>query len=258
MRTAVQQLTLQGLLIKSPNGRLARARPGKNSAASNDPRSSNTGTAINTGMAGKTSIPTRARDSYALISSDLIDLSLKGEAIYLREEATAERYGLSRSAVRNIFHRLAGSGMLEHLPRRGWRLRVFCQEDLDAFSEAREVLELKALELAIPQLVKSDLQKMLDHNLLPSSKQDEPMIDNSLHAYFIDKAGNFYIKDFFERHGSYFSMIFKKEAKDRNAALEATNDHREILSALLNQQWQVAHKALSRHIRFNHPVLTKI
>ncbi len=243
VRTAVEQLTLQGLLIKSPNGRLARATPGKNGAAVKP---------------GKTSLPTRARDSYALISSDLIDLSLKGEAVYLREEATAEKYSLSRSAVRNIFHRLAGTGILDHIPRRGWRLRVFCQEDLDAFSDAREALELKALELAIPQLVEKDLQQMLDHNRMPSNPQDEPMIDNSLHVYFIDKADNFYIRDFFERHGSYFSMIFKKEAKDRDAALETAHDHRKILTALLNQEWQAARKALSRHIRFNHPVLNKI
>lgn len=187
-----------------------------------------------------------------------MDLSLEGEPVYLREEATAEKYGLSRSAVRNIFHRLAGSGMLDHIPRRGWRLRTFRQEDMDAFSEAREVLELKALELAAPHLVDADLLAMLDNNCLPSSKKEAPLIDNSLHAYFIDKADNFYIKDFFERHGSYFSMIFRKEAKDRDAAIETVGDHRAVLTALLDKNWRGAREALSRHIRFNHPVLSKI
>jgi len=243
VRTALEQLAEQGLLIKTPNGRLARTKPGKNGSAP---------------KLVEAELPSPPRNAYAIIVNDLVDLSLEGESVYLREEATAEKYGLSRSGVRNIFHRLAGSGMLDHIPRRGWRLRAFRQEDLEAFSEAREVLELKALELARPRLVDADLQVMLDNNRLPSAKEEEPAIDNSLHAYFIDKADNFYIKDFFERHGSYFSMIFRKEAKDRDAAIGTAQDHQAVLIALLNKDWRGAHKALSRHIRFNHPVLSNI
>lgn len=243
VRTALEQLTAQGLVLKTPNGRLARVKPSKNGSAP---------------KLDEAELPAPPRNSYAIIASDLVDLSLGGESVYLREEATAEKYGLSRSAVRNIFHRLAGSGMLDHIPRRGWRLRTFRQEDLDAFNEAREVLELKALELARPHFVDDDLKVMLEKNKLPSSKNEAPVIDNSLHAYIIGKADNFYIKDFFERHGNYFSMIFRKEAKDRNAAIKAVRDHRAILTAILNKDWRGARKALSGHIRFNHPVLTQI
>jgi len=243
VRTALEQLAEQGLLIKAPNGRLARATPRKNGS---------------TVEPGEVDLPVPKRNSYAVIASDLVDLSLEGEPVYLREEATAEKYGLSRSAVRNIFHQLAGSGMLDHIPRRGWKLRPFRQQDLDAFSDAREVLELKALELARPHLVDSDLRAMLDHNRLPSSDGEEPVIDNSLHAYFIDKAANFYIKDFFERHGSYFAMIFNKEGENREAAIETARDHRAVITALLNKDWRGARTALSRHIRFNHPVLSQI
>lgn len=243
VRTALEQLAEQGLLIKTPNGRLERTKPSK---IGSEPKLI------------EAELPAPPRNAYAIIANDLVDLSLEGESLYLREEATAEKYGLSRSGVRNIFHRLAGSGMLDHIPRRGWRLRVFRQEDLDEFSEAREVLELKALELARPHLVAADLQAMLDNNRLPPSKDEEPVIDNSLHSYFIDKAGNFYIKDFFERHGSYFAMIFRKEAKDRDAAIGTAKDHQAVLIALLNKDWRGARKALSRHIRFNHPVLSKI
>lgn len=243
VRTALSKLTEQGLVIKEANGRLVRARP--SAGGSNEP-------------AKEVSLPAPSRNSYEIISSDLVDLSLEGEPVYLREEATAEKYGLSRSAVRNIFHRLAGSGMLDHIPRRGWRLRVFRQQDLDSFSETREVLELKALDLARSHFVDADLQAMLDGNRLPLSKDEAPVLDNSLHAYFIDKADNFYIKDFFERHGSYFTLIFSKEGENREAAIETVRDHRTVLKALLDRDWRGARKALSRHIRFNHPALHQI
>ncbi len=242
VRTALEQLAEQGLLTKMPNGRLARIEPSEKGATS---------------KLDEAELPTPPRNSYTIIEGDLVDLSLEGESIYLREEATAEKYGLSRSAVRNIFHRLAGSGILDHIPRRGWRLRTFRQDDLDSFCEAREVLELKALDLAQPHLLDADLQTMLASNRLPSSVGEAPVLDNLLHSYFIDKADNFYIKDFFKRHGGYFTMMFRKEAKYRDAAIKAVHEHQDILTALLDKDWRGARKALSCHIR-NHRVLSEI
>ena len=54
---------------------------------------------------------------------EIIRSSLSGEARYLREDQTAQKYGVGRTVVRQVFGHLAGSGMLEHLPRRGWRIR---------------------------------------------------------------------------------------------------------------------------------------
>ena len=109
--------------------------------------------------------PSDPRDHYEEISKDLLTRSMGGEGVFIREEDTAKRYAISQSAVRQVLHRLAGMGLLEHLPRRGWRLRPFRREDLDAFLEVREVLELKALALAWPHLVDAELQAIYDRNV---------------------------------------------------------------------------------------------
>ena len=160
--------------------------------------------------------------------------------------------------MRIIFNRLAGAGLIEHIPRCGWRLRPFRQEDLQAFLEVRELLELKALDLARPYLDQADLQRMLNGNILPRTKNDLPRIDNSLHEYLIEKAGNFYIKDFFQRHGKYYFILFDWEELDRKAAIETVEQHQAILQALIDQNWPAAREALSFHIHNNHPVLNKI
>ena len=243
VRTALAQLTEQGLLVKTSNGRLSRAKPRENGNAEKP---------------GEAELPELPQNSYALISNDLVGLSLKGEPVYLREEATAEKYNLSRSAVRNIFHRLAGSGMLDHIPRRGWRLRTFRQQDMQAFLEVREVMELKALELAWPHLVDDELQNMIDGNHLPESSNDVARIDNSLHAYIVDKADNIYIKNFFEQQSSYYDVLFDWEDQDHETATESVRQHRNILQALLNRDRRAARNALSYHIRHNHPVLDRL
>ena len=244
IRAAISALTDEGLLRKKPNGRLEPVK-GKGRRNGGKPKASQAGL---------------QKDPVPLITNDMVGLSLKGDPVYLREEATAAKYGLSRSAMRNILHRLAGEGLLEHVPRRGWRVRPFQQEDLQAFIEVREVLELKALELARPKLgsAEADLQAMLDGNVEPAEVGDPVVIDNSLHRYLIDLAGNPYIADFFARHGHYYDILFDWEEQDRAAAIDTVKQHREILSELIAGNWGSARKALSHHIRGNHPILSQI
>jgi DNA-binding GntR family transcriptional regulator len=248
VRTAISALTEVGLIRKKGNGRLEPSTSGQKGAKTK----------------GET-IPTREKlqsDPMSAITGDLVRLSLKGDPIYLREEATASKYGLSRSAMRNILHRLAGEGLLEHVPRRGWRLRTFRQEDLQAFIEVREVLELKALELARPKLgtpeVEAVLQAMLDGNLEPSGEDGPVEIDNSIHRYLLGIAGNPYICDFFARHSQYYDLLFDWEGQDRATAIATVRQHRKILSALLAKDWLSARNSLSHHIRENHPILSQI
>jgi DNA-binding GntR family transcriptional regulator len=250
VRTAVAELIDEGLLEKGPNRRLtAIAQPdaGKRTARASK-------------------LPEPPRNPFDVIASDLVRLSLKGEQVYLREEVTAEKYDISRSAMRYILHRLAGEGMLDHIPRRGWRLRPFRQDDLRAYLEAREALELRALDLAWPKLDAKELERMLDANAPPTSAKASASIDESLHDYILTTAGNSYIKDFFVRQGRYYRLLFQSPQvgsfvwKDnlRAITIETGRQHREILAALLRKRRAAARKALSHHILNNHPLLRQI
>jgi len=245
VRTAIDALTKDGLLTRKSNGRLEAADA---SAPRTEAKYDST----------KSAALPAAKDPGALITDELVRLSLAGKTIHLREEATAEKYGLSRSAMRNLFHRIAGQGLLEHVPRRGWRVRPFRQEDLQSFIEVREALELKALDLARPNLIEADLRAMLDGNLEPTSDDCDVVIDNSLHGYLVEKADNWYIRDFFERHGHYYGILFDWEDQDRATAIATVAQHREILTRLLDRKWSAARRALSFHIRENHPILSQI
>ncbi len=245
VRTAVGELIDEGILQKGANRRLGiNQRRVKARAAS-------LATSLEANDAGP------PRDHVREISDHIVGLSLDGESVFVREETTAKRFGISRSAVRQILTRLAGYGMLEHIPRRGWQVRPLREKDLDEYLEARITLELKALNLARPHLVDEDLRKILDGNHLPETPTDEPLIDDSLHQYIILRADNRYIADFFQRHGQYFSLLFDWEALDRETKIQTVRQHRDILEAILRKDWPLAESALEFHIQNNHPVLRK-
>jgi len=238
IRRAVRELIADGYLSRRENGRLAvnsrrLGRPAKNPPPAVAP----------------------PRDYPSEIRRWLAEVSLAGRAVFIREEETAERVGVSTTAVRHVFHELAGAGLLEHVPRRGWRLRPFRRKDLDDYVRVRELLELEALDAAWPHLEDARLEAIYRGNVLPASPQEQPRIDGSLHDYLIQQADNAYIRDFFRRHSQYYEILFHWESTDRQAAIAAVRQHRAILEALRRRDRPAARAALAAHIRYSHPRL---
>ena len=201
-------------------------------------------------------------DPVTLITEELVKVSLSGKETFIREQATALKHGLTRSALREVLQRLAGEGLILHIPRRGWLVKPFRQEDLQAFLEVREAMELKALELARSKLTSSEakvkLRQIKSSNKIYQNGKVRVIIDNSLHQYLIELAANPYIDDFFQRHGKYYSILFKWEGGDKKAGIQAVRQHHAIIDALLKEDWKVAAKELSVHLHTNHPVLQEI
>ena len=245
IREALSGLIENGLLRKKSNGRLeAVDRPTKK----------------------KTKVSAfhqeLVEDPVTLITEELVKVSLSGKETFIREQATALKHGLTRSALRQFLQRLAGEGLILHIPRRGWLVKPFRQQDLQAFLEVREAMELKALELARSKLTSSEakvkLRQIKSSNKIYQNGKVRVIIDNSLHQYLIELAANPYIDDFFQRHGKYYSILFKWEGGDKQAGIQAVRQHHAIVDALLKEDWEVASKELSAHLHTNHPVLQEI
>ncbi len=242
VRAAIAELVAEGILLKGPNRRLLAVPRTRGAAAPVE-------------VADPFEPP---RDLLRQVEHDLVRLSLGEVAVPIREEAAARKYGVSRSAMRYMLNRLAGRGLLSHIPRRGWQVRPFRQEDMESFLEVRALLEVKALELAQDRLDPTVIQGILDRNRLSAAANERPQIDNSLHEYIIAQAANPYISDIFERHGRYYEMLFEWEDLDQAAAVQAVRQHRQILEAILRCDWEAARAALDWHIRSNHPVLRDV
>jgi DNA-binding GntR family transcriptional regulator len=239
IRLAVRELIAEGVLLKETNGRLK----------------------VNLAVVGvRTSAfapPAPPETLEAVLTQEVINRSLRGEASYLREETTAQRYLVGRTALRQVLNRLARKGLVEHLPRRGWHVRAFDRDDLRAYLTVRESLELTALRLARPHLVREDLEDMLRGNV-PGDLEGEARLDNRLHQYIIEKSGNGYIKDFFDRHGRYFTTLFDYAAPEARLTVAMVRQHRAILRALIARDWPLARLELARHIRAQLPILRRL
>jgi len=239
VRTAVGELVAEGYIRKLANGRLAV----------NAER-------VGTGGPSETpSAPRTPEDWDEILVRDVALASLGRSAIYLREEALAQKHGVGRSVIRQALSRIAGAGLIEHVPRCGWLVHPLREQDVRAYLEAREVLELKALDLARPHLVPADLQGMLEGNPAPATDRP-PRLDNRLHQYLIDKSGNRYIRDFFQQHvAQYYATLFDHAAPETSVVAEMAAQHRQILEALIQRDWPASRRAISDHVRSQGLVL---
>jgi DNA-binding GntR family transcriptional regulator len=241
VREAIRRLLSDGVLVRQDNGRLEINREGRRTVRRQRHRATE-----------EVGPPRRAVDLETRLATDVIRRSLSGEAVYLREEATAERYGVGRTAIRQAFLQLAGRGLLVHVPRCGWRIRAFDEADMGAYLEVREVLENKALSLARPHLVEADLRQMLAGN---AAQKGDSRLDNSLHWYLVQKSGNNYLREFFNRHGGYYTSLLDFAAPETRVVAAMARQHRRILRALLAKDWPRARLELTRHIRAQRPIV---
>lgn len=241
VRVALENLINSNYVIKGENGRLTINT--KRKAKKTDHVST-----VDSGL------PQRNWDE--VISEDIIHLSIKGKSNYLREESSAQKYGIGRTVIRQVFNRLAGAGLIEHVPRRGWRVHPFREQDMLDYIDIRETLELKALKLARKHLDPEHLKVLLVANS-PNSK-GKAQLNNELHSYWIEKSGNRYIRTFFAQFGIYYSYLFSYSTEVISVVETKAKEHRKILRALLKKDWDAASKALKEHIRLQRPNVTKL
>jgi DNA-binding GntR family transcriptional regulator len=232
VRHAVEELVVEGVVCRKDNGRL---EPGKITAKT---------------KRRKVVAPRedRNRELAEIIRQEVVKRSIRGDSEYLREQAMAEKLGAGRTVVRQVFSSLAGAGLLEHVPRCGWRVIPFSESDMHDFLSIREMMELKALELSMPRLDSDELLELQNKNL-PSARSGQSKLDDGLHQYWIDRCDNRYIQDFFARYGVFYNTLFNSAAVEEPVKCVMAQEHRDIIDHMLEGDLRGAQKHLKKHIR---------
>ncbi|MDA1044291.1 MAG: GntR family transcriptional regulator, partial [Verrucomicrobia bacterium] len=240
VRTAVDSLLSQRFLLRDPSGRLVM-NPGKQGRTNNPERV----------------LPVPARpDLVTLLTERIVRHSLRGEEVFLREEETAQQVGVGRAVLRSALNRMNGAGLVDHVPRRGWRIRTFSEKRMLDYLEVREVLEVRAMDQARSRLDPNDLAHFLALNR--PGPEGQARIDNGLHAYWIERAQNSYITEFFAQHGRYHAALFDYATLAGERIEEMALQHCAILDALRDAQWSRARHALREHIRSQCPNVNRL
>lgn len=179
-----------------------------------------------------------------------------GEPLVERE--LSERFGVSKSPVRDALQRLAGEGLVTQTAYRGTVVRRIEAVEADEIYAMREVLEEWAVQLATPRLTEDDLDKIQD--ILSRARRTIGRLDGAIdraklahinrrfHGAFAEKSGNSLLASTLLKLQDRVRIISVLGWQSRPSMEEEFRQHEAVLSAAVARDSQRAAELMRKHI----------
>lgn len=188
--------------------------------------------------------------TYARLREDIVSGLLPvGEP--LLEDRVADRYGVSRTPVREALRRLEQDGLVERAPR-GFRIRRFRPDEVFDIYEARILLEGHAARCAAERHRSVDALRLREahHRMAQlsdaASRSDRVAANQDFHRVIWESAGNHAILELLTR--LYLQMVRHTTLNDPARWSQAIAEHAVLLEAILERRADDAAGAMAGHI----------
>jgi DNA-binding GntR family transcriptional regulator len=159
----------------------------------------------------------------------------------LVEEQLTRRLGISRAPLREALRLLAEQGLVEHIPRRGSRVAILSEQDVQELYGLRDVLERHAVEAALPT---SDGPELAELTAALAAMRDATQVGERLdqaeahrrfHVALVALAGNRQLSLVYEsilvKIQLYMAMNLRREAQLAQPQ-DAVHRHERLYEAL--------------------------
>jgi DNA-binding GntR family transcriptional regulator len=202
--------------------------------------------------------PIRRRPLHDEVTERLRDLIVEGRLVpgeRVNEAALCERFGVSRTPLREALKVLASEGLVELLPRRGARVAAVRAEDVVQLFEVLGGLERTAAELAAARrsakglAALKRLQERIAAHHAAHERQDYFRVNTELHQAIVAQAGNPVLREMHERLMARVRRVRYQALLSQARWDEALGEHVAILEALEAGDAARAGELMHRHVR---------
>ena len=118
------------------------------------------------------------------------------------EPELADRFGISRTPIREAFRQLESEGYLQVIPRKGAVVATLSERDIEEFYAIKSILEGYAARMAAENLSDKDIERL---EVINSKLQE------------IAEEGD--IKNFFKVHNEFHELFIRASGNDKLLAL---------------------------------------
>ncbi len=172
------------------------------------------------------------------------------------EAELTKHLGISRTPIREALIQLTSDNLLENVPRKGFFVKTIDEQEMQECFAVIAKLDSYAVELAIPNIGKGELQRLstaVDKMSLAISRIDADMYydwEHEFHTIYREACGNKVlanlIKDLTRK--AFRTEVYKQGAKSMVEYWKFTNnDHLEILNAIEAKDVKRAQECLVIH-----------
>jgi GntR family transcriptional regulator, rspAB operon transcriptional repressor len=190
---------------------------------------------------------------YDHIKQQILSDKIPEDAI-LVETRLAEQMGVSRTPIREALHFLEKEGLLELLPRAGYRMRRVYWDEFEEIVQIRKVVETLAATWAITR-IKSEELEALRQNVLQSEATIQqgdlsvfPELDAQFHEILARASGNKRLIDLIQILRSDMVRYRIKSLHRADTAALALDGHRRIFQCVLEGNSSGIEDAVRDHL----------
>ncbi|WP_420102751.1 GntR family transcriptional regulator [Bosea sp. (in: a-proteobacteria)] len=201
---------------------------------------------------GERGRPTRER-VYLYVREQILRGHFAGGS-FIEEEALSSALGVSRTPVREAFHRLEAERFIDLLPRRGAMVRQVTVQELLNLYEARRMIEGHAItricreEIAVP----AKMAEILDaiERLPRDDYFGHVELDRRFHFVMVAAVGNVVLSELYQSLGARQQRVAMTAISTEPSRTARINrEHRDLLAALEAWNEAEAMAVMEQHLR---------
>lgn len=162
------------------------------------------------------------------------------------EPELAERFGISRTPIREAFRQLESEGYLTVVPRKGAVVAALSEKDVQEYYEVKSILEGYAAELAAAKLTEKELGKLesVNERLKQLAEAGDVKafykIHHEFHETFLKAAGNSKLYDLIIQLGLKFSRLRMASLSVHGRMAISVAEHDKLLDAFRHHDGKAA------------------
>jgi DNA-binding GntR family transcriptional regulator len=194
------------------------------------------------------------------IRDAIISGSLKAGS-RVSEPELAERYGISRTPIREAFRQLESEGYLTVIPRRGAVVSEFSQKDVEDFYAIKSILEGYAARQACMKLTDKELDRLQANNDKLSEVADHNdikaffKIHNDFHDMFIKAADNEKLRELITSVVTRFQRLRFMSLSLPGRMKIVVQEHGKIIEAFRRRDAETAEMLVRKNAEYGGRVL---
>ena len=162
------------------------------------------------------------------------------------EPDLAERFGISRTPIREAFRQLESEGYLQVVPRKGAVVASLSERDIEEFYAIKIILEGFAAKMAAENLTVKDIERLESINERLQKMADEGdvkkffRVHNEFHEVFIKAAGNDKLYEMINQLVMKFKRLRLASLSQPGRMDGSVEEHRNMIQAFKNRDGDCA------------------
>ncbi len=177
------------------------------------------------------------------------------------EPELADRFGISRTPIREAFRQLESEGYLKVIPRKGAVVSAFTQKDVEEFYAIKSILEGYAARLACKRLTQKEIDRLqaINARLAELCEHSDVKqffkVHNDFHDLFIKAADNEKLREMINLLVTRFQRLRLMSLSQPGRMDISVQEHDKIIKAFRERDCEAAELLVRKNAEYGGRVL---